>query len=101
MQLGMIGLGRMGANLVRRLVKNGHECVVYDVNAASVKALTGSGITGASSLQDFVAKLKTPAPLGPQWRYPFSAVLGAPVFPGVRGADSTPGAMVLKIGSSL
>ena len=60
MQLGMIGLGRMGANLVRRLTKNGHECVVYDVNAASVKSLTGPGITGAASLQDFVAKLKTP-----------------------------------------
>ena len=43
---------------------------------------------------------KWPAPFGPQWRYPFSAVLGSPLRPGVRSADSTPGAMVLKIGSS-
>lgn len=60
MQLGMIGLGRMGANLVRRLTKNGHECVVYDVNAKAVKELTGPRITGASSIQDFVAKLAKP-----------------------------------------
>lgn len=43
MQLGMIGLGRMGANLVRRLAKNDHECVVYDVSAAAVKAIEGYG----------------------------------------------------------
>ncbi len=60
MQLGMIGLGRMGANLVRRLTKNGHQCVVYDVNAAAVKALAGPGIQGASSLKDFVSKLAAP-----------------------------------------
>ena len=57
MQLGMIGLGRMGANLVRRLTKDGHSCVVYDANTAAVKALMGPGIQNANSLDDFVAKL--------------------------------------------
>jgi 6-phosphogluconate dehydrogenase len=60
MQLGMIGLGRMGANMVRRLIKNGHTCVVYDRSADSVKALVAEGAVGASSLDDFVAKLKAP-----------------------------------------
>src|SRR3984957_3302253 len=60
MQLGMIGLGRMGANLVRRLMRDGHSCVVYDRSADAVKALSGDGATGASSLQDFVAKLEKP-----------------------------------------
>jgi 6-phosphogluconate dehydrogenase len=60
MQLGMIGLGRMGANMVRRLMKAGHQCVVWDMNAASVKDLAGEGATGAGSLDEFVAKLKPP-----------------------------------------
>jgi 6-phosphogluconate dehydrogenase len=60
MQLGMIGLGRMGANMVRRLQKAGHQCVVYDRNAASVKQLSGEGATGSASLEDFVAKLQKP-----------------------------------------
>ena len=60
MQLGMIGLGRMGANLVRRLMRDGHRCVVSDVNAAAVAELAGEGATGAGSLQDFVAKLDKP-----------------------------------------
>jgi 6-phosphogluconate dehydrogenase len=60
MQLGMIGLGRMGGNLVRRLVRDGHSAVVYDVNAAAVTALEGKGIAGASSLEDFVSKLSAP-----------------------------------------
>ena len=60
MQLGMVGLGRMGANLVRRLMRDGHRCVVYDVNAAVVKELAGEGATGSSSLEDFVAKLEKP-----------------------------------------
>jgi 6-phosphogluconate dehydrogenase len=60
MQLGMIGLGRMGANLVRRLTRNGHECVVYDVNAAAVQSTTGEHVTGSTSLADFVSKLATP-----------------------------------------
>jgi 6-phosphogluconate dehydrogenase len=60
MQLGMIGLGRMGANLVRRLMRDGHECVVFDVNQAAVDALAAEGATGSSSLDDFVAKLSLP-----------------------------------------
>jgi 6-phosphogluconate dehydrogenase len=60
MQLGMIGLGRMGANLVRRLMRDGHRCVAYDVSAEAVNALEGEGATGASSLEDFVAELEVP-----------------------------------------
>ncbi|MGI9163093.1 MAG: phosphogluconate dehydrogenase (NAD(+)-dependent, decarboxylating) [Mycobacterium sp.] len=60
MQLGMVGLGRMGANLVRRLMRDGHRCVVYDVNPDAVTALEAEGATGASSLEDFVAKLDKP-----------------------------------------
>jgi 6-phosphogluconate dehydrogenase len=60
MQLGMIGLGRMGANMVRRLQKNGHACVVFDRNADSVKQLAGEGAAGAASLDDFVRKLEKP-----------------------------------------
>ena len=60
MQLGMIGLGRMGANMVRRLTRSGHECVVYDRSPQAVEALAREGASGASSLDDFVARLKTP-----------------------------------------
>jgi 6-phosphogluconate dehydrogenase len=60
MQLGMVGLGRMGANLVRRLMRDGHECVVYDVNPEAVQPLAGEGAAGAASLDDFVAKLAKP-----------------------------------------
>ncbi|MGH9126482.1 MAG: phosphogluconate dehydrogenase (NAD(+)-dependent, decarboxylating) [Acidimicrobiales bacterium] len=60
MQLGMIGLGRMGANLVRRLMRDGHECVVYDVSPDSVKQLEAEGATGADSLKEFVGKLAPP-----------------------------------------
>ena len=60
MQIGMIGLGRMGANMVRRLQKDGHQCVVYDKNLDNVSALAKTGATGAKSIQDFVAKLKAP-----------------------------------------
>ncbi|SDH95405.1 phosphogluconate dehydrogenase (NAD(+)-dependent, decarboxylating) [Nitrosomonas sp. Nm132] len=60
MEVGMIGLGRMGSNLVRRLTKGGHSCIVYDVNADAVKALTGPGIQNADSLGDFAAKLSQP-----------------------------------------
>ncbi len=60
MQMGMVGLGRMGANMVRRLLKGGHQCVVYDVNPASVKDLANDGAIGASSLDDFAAKLTKP-----------------------------------------
>ena len=60
MQLGMIGLGRMGSNMVRRLMRAGHECVVYDRNRESVTELAGKGATGAQSLQNFVKSLKAP-----------------------------------------
>ena len=60
MQLGMIGLGRMGANLVRRLMRDGHRCVAYDRNPNVVKSLAAEGAAGAESLADFVAKLDTP-----------------------------------------
>jgi 6-phosphogluconate dehydrogenase len=60
MQLGMIGLGRMGANMVRRLLKGGHQCVVHDRSADAVKAMTDDGATGAASLAEFVGQLATP-----------------------------------------
>jgi 6-phosphogluconate dehydrogenase len=60
MQLGMIGLGRMGANMVRRLLRAGHECVGFNRDPKPVRALEAEGATGSSSLQDFVGKLRTP-----------------------------------------
>ena len=60
MQLGMIGLGRMGGNIVRRLVSKGHECVVFDQNADAIKALAGDKIDGSSGLADMVKKLSKP-----------------------------------------
>jgi 6-phosphogluconate dehydrogenase len=60
MQLGMIGLGRMGANLVRRLMRGGHECVVYDVNPEPVRRLGDEGAVGAASLEELAAKLASP-----------------------------------------
>src|SRR5450759_690716 len=60
MQLGMIGLGRMGANMVRRLIKAGHTCVVFDVHQEAVQAMVHEGAVGANSMQDFVQRLSTP-----------------------------------------
>ena len=60
MQLGMIGLGRMGGNMVRRLIRGGHQCVVFDLNPDNVKGLVSDGATGATSLDDFVGKLTNP-----------------------------------------
>ncbi|HET9087851.1 MAG TPA: decarboxylating 6-phosphogluconate dehydrogenase [Acidobacteriaceae bacterium] len=60
MQIAMVGLGRMGANMVRRLIKGGHECVVYDRSQEAVQSLVKEGATGAASLEDMTAKLKTP-----------------------------------------
>ncbi len=60
MQLGMIGLGRMGANLVRRLMRDGHECVVYDPNPDAVTALSAEGATGVGSLHELASRLSVP-----------------------------------------
>ncbi len=60
MQLGMVGLGRMGANMVRRLMKAGHQCVVYDIHPPAVNELVQEGATGSNSLDEFVARLKGP-----------------------------------------
>jgi 6-phosphogluconate dehydrogenase len=60
MQLGMVGLGRMGGNMVRRLMRAGHQCVVSDLSPVNVNALADEGATGSTSLEDFVAKLKKP-----------------------------------------
>ena len=60
MQLGMIGLGRMGANIVRRLMRDGHDCVVFDVNPDAVAALAADGATGASGIADLAARMTHP-----------------------------------------
>jgi len=60
MELGMIGLGRMGGNMVRRLMRGGHACVVYNRSQGAVQALAREGATGAASLDDFVARLEKP-----------------------------------------
>jgi 6-phosphogluconate dehydrogenase len=60
MQIGMIGLGRMGANMVQRLMNDGHECVVFDINAAAVANLAVQGAVGAHSLEEFIAQLSKP-----------------------------------------
>jgi 6-phosphogluconate dehydrogenase len=60
MQLGMVGLGRMGANMVRRLMADDHDCVVFDLSADAVKELAGEGAAGAASLQEFAAALDKP-----------------------------------------
>ena len=60
MQLGMVGLGRMGANIVRRLMRGGHECVVWTRNQATVATLAGEGATGSADLDEFVARLTPP-----------------------------------------
>ena len=60
MQLGMVGLGRMGANMVRRLMKGGHKCVVFDMSPKSVAELAAEGASGSSSIQDFITKLQKP-----------------------------------------
>jgi 6-phosphogluconate dehydrogenase len=60
MQIGMVGLGRMGANMVKRLMKNGHQCVVYDRDPKNVRALEKEGATGSASLEDLAGKLTEP-----------------------------------------
>ena len=60
MEIGMIGLGRMGSSMVRRLLRAGHQCVVYDIHPETVQALVKEGAVGATSLEDFVQKLTQP-----------------------------------------
>ena len=76
MQLGMIGLGRMGANMARRLMKGGHDCVVFDRAPAAVQVLVNAGATGAASLADQIAKLATPRTL---WLMVPAAVVDATI----------------------
>ena len=60
MQIGMVGLGRMGANLTRRLMRAGHEVVVHDIDADAIAVLEGEGATGAATLEDLVSALQPP-----------------------------------------
>ncbi|MGD0742545.1 MAG: phosphogluconate dehydrogenase (NAD(+)-dependent, decarboxylating) [Acidimicrobiales bacterium] len=76
MQLGMVGLGRMGSNLVRRLARAGHECVVYDLSAGAVATLEADGAVGASSLEDLVTRLAPPRGI---WMMVPAAVTGSTV----------------------
>src|SRR5262245_41432291 len=76
MQLGMIGLGRMGANMVLRLMRAGHECVGYDVSPGGVAKLTADGMTGASSLEELVASLSPPRHV---WMMVPAAFVGATI----------------------
>src|SRR6516165_12060678 len=76
MQLGMIGLGRMGANMVRRLLKGGHECIVFDMSPAAVNELTREKAVGAASLADLVKKLEKPRAL---WLMVPAAVVDATI----------------------
>ena len=85
MQLGMIGLGRMGANMVRRLQKNGHDTVVYDRSADTVKQLTTEGSAGSSSLDEFVKKLSKPRAI---WLMVPAAVVDEPGDSVIDGGNS-------------
>jgi 6-phosphogluconate dehydrogenase len=76
MQLGMIGLGRMGANMVRRLSRGGHQCVGYDAHASAVEAIKADGAAGVTSLDDLVAKLTRPRAL---WLMVPAAVVDAAI----------------------
>ena len=76
MQLGMVGLGRMGAGMVRRLMRGGHACVVYDVNAAAIPPLEQDGATGATTIEAFVTKLTPPRAI---WMMVPAAVVDATI----------------------
>jgi 6-phosphogluconate dehydrogenase len=67
MQLGMIGLGRMGANMVQRLMRDSHDCVVFDRDATAVRALEGEGATGANDLDAFITSMSAPAVVSGGW----------------------------------
>jgi 6-phosphogluconate dehydrogenase len=95
MQLGMIGLGRMGANMVRRLQKAGHQCVAFDRNVESVKQVAGDGAASATSLDDLVKKLKQPRAV---WLMVPAAVVDATLHDLVSKLD--PGDIVIDGGNS-
>jgi 6-phosphogluconate dehydrogenase len=95
MQLGMVGLGRMGANLVRRLMRAGHSCVVYDVNADVVKSLAAEGATGSTSVEEFVAKLDAPRAV---WVMVPAAYTGETV--DMLAAAMSPGDIIIDGGNS-
>jgi 6-phosphogluconate dehydrogenase len=95
MQLGMIGLGRMGANMVRRLQKGGHQCVAFDRNAESVQQVAGDGAAPATSLDDLVKKLKQPRAI---WLMVPAAVVDATLHDLVSKLD--PGDIVIDGGNS-
>lgn len=95
MQLGMIGLGRMGANMVRRLMKKGHDCVVYDMQPAAVAALAQHGATPAASLKEMVAKMTAPRAI---WMMVPAAIVDAELEQLV--AHLEPGDIVIDGGNS-
>ena len=77
MELGMIGLGRMGTNMVRRLLRAGHQCVVYDIHPEAVRVLVKEGAVGTTSLEDFTHKLKRPSAV---WMMVPAPVLSAALY---------------------
>jgi 6-phosphogluconate dehydrogenase len=95
MQLGMVGLGRMGANLVRRLMRDGHDCVVYDIHPDAVKALEGEGATAAPTVDEFVSKLSKPRAV---WVMVPAAVTGATVMELAKAME--PGDIIIDGGNS-
>lgn len=88
MQLGMIGLGRMGANMVRRLLKGGHDCVVFDLAPKAVADLARQGATGATSLHDLVAKLEKPRVLWLMVPAPIVDKINAELLPYLESGDT-------------
>jgi 6-phosphogluconate dehydrogenase len=95
MQLGMIGLGRMGANLVERLTRDGHECVVFDVNPAAVAKVAGKHAQASTSIAEFAAKLEKPRAV---WVMVPAAVTGATVQE--LATHLEPGDMIIDGGNS-
>ena len=95
MQLGMMGLGRMGANMVRRLMRDKHDCVVYDINASAVADLVKDGAIGAASLEEFVEKLDKPRAV---WLMLPAAITGRIV--GEVAALLEPGDIIIDGGNS-
>ena len=96
MQLGMIGLGRMGANMVRRLLKQGHQCVVFNRSPKAVEELTRENAIGASSIADLVTKLETPRAI---WLMVPAAVVDTTIgYDQLFGPTSLGGGNAIRIG---